>query len=71
MSFRNIIRSRARAKAVLVLAGALAVVAVVGWMGSSRATGDASDLGQPPPEWAANADAWPAHNFDLANTRTT
>src|SRR3954447_23690729 len=28
-------------------------------------------VGQPPPEWAANAGAWPAHNYDLANTRAT
>jgi outer membrane protein assembly factor BamB len=27
--------------------------------------------GRPPPEWAANAGAWPAHDYDLANTRTT
>src|SRR6185436_18786376 len=27
--------------------------------------------GQPPPEWAANAGAWPAHNYDLSNTRAT
>jgi alcohol dehydrogenase (cytochrome c) len=25
--------------------------------------------GVPPPEWAANAGSWPAHNLDLANTR--
>ena len=30
-----------------------------------------SPVGQPPPEWAANAGAWPAHNHDLANTRAT
>jgi outer membrane protein assembly factor BamB len=28
-------------------------------------------VGQPPPEWAANAGAWPAHDYDLANTRAT
>ena len=27
--------------------------------------------GKPPPEWAANAGGWPAHNHDLANTRAT
>jgi alcohol dehydrogenase (cytochrome c) len=27
--------------------------------------------GTPPPEWAANAGGWPAHNHDLANTRAT
>jgi alcohol dehydrogenase (cytochrome c) len=25
--------------------------------------------GAPPPEWAANAGSWPAHDLDLANTR--
>jgi alcohol dehydrogenase (cytochrome c) len=28
-------------------------------------------VGQPPPEWAANAGSWPAHNYDLSNTRAT
>ena len=28
-------------------------------------------MGQPPPEWAANAGSWPAHNHDLSNTRAT
>jgi outer membrane protein assembly factor BamB len=31
----------------------------------------ASPVGQPPPEWGANAGAWPAHNYDLSNTRAT
>ncbi len=59
-------------KAALAAAGALvAVVALVGWAGSSPAQGDASAVGQPPPEWAANAGAWPAHDYNLANTRAT
>jgi uncharacterized cupredoxin-like copper-binding protein len=33
--------------------------------------GDVSTLGQPPPEWAANASSWPAHHHDLSNTRAT
>ena len=43
-------------------------------MGSrAGSTADAQDpaVGQPPPEWAANAGAWPAHNHDLSNTRAT
>jgi alcohol dehydrogenase (cytochrome c) len=28
-------------------------------------------VGQAPPEWAANAGSWPAHNYDLSNTRAT
>jgi outer membrane protein assembly factor BamB len=48
-----------------------AVVALPG-VGASPATQvPASGLGQPPPEWAANAGSWPAHNHDLANTRAT
>ena len=39
--------------------------------GDSLTRGHASAVGQPPPEWAANAGAWPAHNYDLANTRAT
>jgi alcohol dehydrogenase (cytochrome c) len=35
------------------------------------ASGGASAVGQPPPEWAANSGSWPAHNYDLSNTRAT
>jgi outer membrane protein assembly factor BamB len=31
----------------------------------------AAAVGQPPPEWAANAGSWPAHNYDLSNSRAT
>jgi outer membrane protein assembly factor BamB len=31
----------------------------------------ASSSGAPPPEVAAKGDAWPAHNFDLSNSRAT
>jgi alcohol dehydrogenase (cytochrome c) len=33
--------------------------------------GGSEEVGQAPPEWAANAASWPAHNHDLANTRAT
>jgi glucose dehydrogenase len=70
MSFQNKVRPRAFAWFALGSAGvALAIAAVVGWAGSSAAAVDA--LGQPPPEWTANAGSWPAHNHDLANTRAT
>ncbi|MGH3004276.1 MAG: PQQ-binding-like beta-propeller repeat protein [Gaiellaceae bacterium] len=36
---------------------------------AALAGGDSSSRGLPPPEWAANRSSWPAHNFDLANTR--
>src|SRR4051812_47417710 len=46
--------------------------AVTAAVALAAAAGQASaDVGQPPPEWAANAGAWPAHNYDLANTRAT
>jgi outer membrane protein assembly factor BamB len=59
-----------RAWAVLLLGGVLAAVAAVGG-GSAGAQSPASPVGQPPPEWAANAGEWPAHNYDLSNTRAT
>jgi len=72
MSFTKKIRTGARGKAALAVLGVLiAAVALVAWVGSSPASGEASAVGQAPPEWAANADEWPAHNYDLANTRAT
>ena len=63
-------RIRRRAYGWPGLAGVLlAAAAIVAWTAGSSAAGDA--VGQPPPEWAANANAWPAHNYDLANTRAT
>jgi hypothetical protein len=54
-----------------LVAAVVALVAVAGFEGGS-ATGDsASAVGQAPPEWAANGGSWPAHNYDLANTRAT
>jgi outer membrane protein assembly factor BamB len=73
-SSTNTIRTRPRRKAALALPGVLlAVVALAacGSGGGSSASGQSSAVGQPPPEWAANADSWPAHNYDLANTRAT
>ena len=43
----------------------LAALGVSGAAARSRP----SARGSPPPEWAANAGSWPAHDFDLANTR--
>ena len=69
MSFMPLRRGR---RVALSLAGGLAVVAaVVGGGSGSSAAEQAPALGQPPPEWAANAGAWPAHNHDLSNTRAT
>jgi outer membrane protein assembly factor BamB len=35
------------------------------------ARGGSAPVGVPPPQWAANAGAWPSHNLDLANTRAS
>jgi outer membrane protein assembly factor BamB/plastocyanin len=51
---------------------AIVAVAAITAVATGSATGaDAPGVGQPPPEWAANAGSWPAHNHDLANTRAT
>ena len=72
MSLTNKIRTGPRKRAALLAVGVLlAVAALVGWAGNSPAQGDASAVGQAPPEWAANSGAWPAHNYDLSNTRAT
>src|SRR6266850_1049198 len=72
MSLTNKIRTGPRGKLALALAGAVvAVVALAGWASASSTRGHASAVGQPPPEWAANAGSWPAHNYDLSNTRAT
>jgi len=54
------------------LAGAVVALALTAGAGAAATDGGGpSTLGQAPPEWAANAGAWPAHNYDLANTRAT
>jgi len=50
--------------AVSVGAAALAAVFAIVSFGASSA-------GQPPPEVSATGDAWPAHNYDLSNSRAT
>jgi outer membrane protein assembly factor BamB len=71
LSFAKI-RPGRKPTAALATAGAVvALVALSGFGGSSASDAQAPSVGQPPPEWAANAGAWPAHNHDLANTRAT
>jgi outer membrane protein assembly factor BamB len=61
-----------RKTAVIALAGALVAVAAISGLATASAAGiRAAAVGVPPPEWAANADAWPAHNYNLSNTRAT
>jgi outer membrane protein assembly factor BamB len=64
-------------RAALVAALVGLVIAVAGCGSSSGSSSSASKpssartVGNAPPEWAANADAWPAHNYDLSNSRAT
>ena len=68
----NKIRTRTRGKVALARVGVVVTaVAIAGIVGGSAAGDSTSPVGQAPPEWAANAGAWPAHNYDLANTRAT
>jgi outer membrane protein assembly factor BamB len=71
MSFPNKTGRRVRGWAVLAVVGVAvaATAAAVAWAGPSSAAGGA--VGQPPPEWGENGDSWPAHNYDLSNTRAT
>ncbi len=64
MTSTHTIRRRSAPTAALV-------VAITAAAALALPAARASAAGQPPPEWAANAGAWPAHNYDLANTRAT
>jgi alcohol dehydrogenase (cytochrome c) len=68
MSFPNKTGRRFRWAVLAVVGVAVAAAAVVASAGSTSAAGA---LGQAPPEWGENGDSWPAHNYDLANTRAT
>jgi outer membrane protein assembly factor BamB len=63
----------ALAAALLTLAFALAGCGGSSSSSSGNTTAAPSHamLGVAPPEWAANTDSWPAHNYDLSNTRAT
>jgi len=52
-------------------AGVLTVSTVLVFWAGASAKANVHHLGQPPPEWAENTGSWPAHNYDLANTRAT
>jgi outer membrane protein assembly factor BamB len=72
MSFTTRVRTRLRGKTALVIGGVLlGAVTLAAWAGVSSGSSDAAAVGLPPPEWAENAGSWPAHNYDLANTRAT
>src|SRR5262245_9508737 len=79
MSVTN--KAQRRLELMFALAGVVAAtVALTACGGSSKSAGTtdapaskshAASVGNPPPEWAANADGWPAHDYDLSNTRAT
>jgi len=66
-------------RAAIVAAFLALAVALAGCGGSSSSSSGSTTTAAPshavvgtaPPEWAANTDAWPAHNYDLSNTRAT
>src|SRR6266852_7200472 len=53
------------------LFGALAVAAAALVSVFAVTSFAASSAGQPPPELSETGDAWPAHNYDLTNSRAT
>jgi alcohol dehydrogenase (cytochrome c) len=53
-------------RAMALAAALTAAVALGATAGPASAA-----VGQPPPEWAGNAGAWPASDYDLANSRAT
>ncbi len=55
-----------RTRLAVAVASALLVLAAAAGIALAR-----SDAGQPPPELTESGDAWPAHNYDLANSRAT
>jgi hypothetical protein len=54
---------------LVLVAGVLAATALAGLVAATPGRSRPATLGTPPPEWRANAESWPSHNFDLANTR--
>ena len=74
----NTTRAGWASRAAIALALVALAVALAGCGGSSSSssgttTSKASHAmaGIAPPEWAANTNGWPAHNYDLSNTRAT
>jgi outer membrane protein assembly factor BamB len=65
-------------RAAIIAALIALAVALAGCGSSSHSSSTAAApqshapmVGKAPPEWAANTDAWPAHNYDLSNARAT
>jgi alcohol dehydrogenase (cytochrome c) len=63
---------RGRKKLTLAVAGSLVALAAIAGAAVASSTGSGrSAAGQPPPEVVPAADSWPAHNYDLSNSRAT
>ena len=60
-----------RAGLVVALVALAVALAGCGSSSSNSSHAAATAVGQPPPEWAANAGSWPAHNYNLSNVRAT
>ena len=82
MSLTTKISTGGRWKGVLALAGLAAAAAALSGCGGMSSTaapaatstapaGNVESAGSPPTEWGTNAAGWPAHNYDLSNTRAT
>ena len=70
MSVMKRIRATSPGKPAIA-AAVVAAIALASWGAGTSASGQVDTAGQPPPEWAENLGAWPAHNYDLSNTRAT
>jgi outer membrane protein assembly factor BamB len=63
---------RRRLRLALAGAGSLVALAAVAGAAVASSTGSGSQAaGQPPPEVAPATDSWPAHDYDLSNSRAT
>jgi len=66
----SLLHRRRTALGVASAVAAVVVFSVVG-LATSAAAPQPEFPGSPPPEWSSLTDAWPAHNFDLSNSRST
>ncbi len=71
MSFMDRIQPSRRHVALAGIGALATAAAVIGLASGAAADSRTVALGQPPPEWAANAGSWPAHNYNLSNSRAT
>jgi outer membrane protein assembly factor BamB len=65
------IRPSSHGRFVVGIGAAIVVVAAIAGWAVATSAAHTTAIGQPPPEWAENSNGWPAHNYDLSNTRAT